>query len=268
MDLLTELDATIAALDDKIPANPSSQKNERLEKRMERALAQYFRSLNDAIDITALEQIYYRNVSFEETMTPADWKRAYAKGTPHWAKDKAPSIFAEEFVKAMRSHKMNSVLEIGCGNGRDSILFAKSKIKPTAIDIVPEALELAKANATKAAVKVAFKKANGEALPYKDGEFDAVFTLSVLHSTNLDKSLPELWRVLREGGIAFIYIYGDTKFEDGSKPEITIAWTDYIAKLMDIGFKITEKYVEREDEFDDIGEKHSKYIVWLEKVRS
>ena len=65
MDLLTELDATIKALDDAIPANPGSEKNEKIEKRMERSLAQYFRGLDDAIDITALEQIYYRNVKQE-----------------------------------------------------------------------------------------------------------------------------------------------------------------------------------------------------------
>lgn len=64
-DLLTELDATVKALGDKIPANPGSDKNERLEKRMERSLAQYFRDLDGAIDITALEQIYYRNVEQE-----------------------------------------------------------------------------------------------------------------------------------------------------------------------------------------------------------
>ena len=65
MSLLTELDATIAALDDKIPANPKSAKNEKLEKRMERELARYFRGLNDAIDIEGLEKIYYRNVKQE-----------------------------------------------------------------------------------------------------------------------------------------------------------------------------------------------------------
>ena len=65
MNLLTELDATIKALDEKIPANPSSDKNERLEKRMERSLARYFRGLDDAIDMSALERIYYRNVKQE-----------------------------------------------------------------------------------------------------------------------------------------------------------------------------------------------------------
>ena len=65
MKLIEELDETIKALDDTIPANPGSTKNEKLEKRMERTLARYFRGLDQAIDITALEQIYYRNVKQE-----------------------------------------------------------------------------------------------------------------------------------------------------------------------------------------------------------
>jgi len=65
IDLLKEIDATIAALGDRIPANPGSQKNEKLEKRMERSLARYFRDLNNAIDIAGLEQIYYKNVKQE-----------------------------------------------------------------------------------------------------------------------------------------------------------------------------------------------------------
>ena len=65
MNLFTELDATIKELEEKIPANPSSEKNERLEKRMEKTLSRYFRGLDDAIDMSALERIYYRNVKQE-----------------------------------------------------------------------------------------------------------------------------------------------------------------------------------------------------------
>ena len=65
MSLFTELDETIELLEAQIPANPGSDKNERLEKRMERSLAQYFRGLDQAIDLNALEQIYYRNVKQE-----------------------------------------------------------------------------------------------------------------------------------------------------------------------------------------------------------
>lgn len=62
MNLLEEIDETIKALEDKIPANPASEKNERLEKGMEKSLSQYFSDLENAIDWNTIEQIYYRNV--------------------------------------------------------------------------------------------------------------------------------------------------------------------------------------------------------------
>jgi len=65
MELIDELDKTIKLLESEIPANPASEKNEKLEKRMERSLSQYFKGLNQAIDLNALEQIYYRNVEQE-----------------------------------------------------------------------------------------------------------------------------------------------------------------------------------------------------------
>jgi len=65
MELIDELDKTIKLLESEIPANPASEKNEKLEKRMERSLSQYFKGLNQAIDLNALEQIYYRNVKQE-----------------------------------------------------------------------------------------------------------------------------------------------------------------------------------------------------------
>lgn len=65
MNLIGELDETIKALEGKIPANPNSDKNERLEVKMQRSLAQYFRGIDQAIDLSALEQIYYRNVKQE-----------------------------------------------------------------------------------------------------------------------------------------------------------------------------------------------------------
>ena len=64
-NVIDELDKTIRLLENDIPANPGSEKNERLEKRMERSLAQYFRGLDQALDLNALEQIYYRNVEQE-----------------------------------------------------------------------------------------------------------------------------------------------------------------------------------------------------------
>lgn len=201
----------------------------------------------------------------EEVMTPSDWKAEYKKGKPHWAKSLEPSIFAKEFVEIMKEHQARSILELGCGNGRDSILFAKSGFEVTSVDIVPKAVELAKANAEKARVEIDFKVANAEKLPFDDTSFGAIFTLSVLHSTDLGKSLPEVARILQLDGIAFIYIYGDTQFKDGRPKEDTIRFTDYLQTLKTTGFKILKSYTEQQSEFDEFGEKHRIFVVTLQK---
>ena len=130
---------------------------------------------------------------------------------------------------------------------------------------MPKAVELAKANAVKAKVDVTFKVASVEKLPFEDAKFGAVFTLSVLHSTDLGKSLPEVARVLQPDGIAFVYIYGDTQFENGKPTEDTIKFNEYLKELRDLGFKVLESYTEQEDEFDEFGEKHRLFVVRLQK---
>jgi len=65
MNLIDEIDDTIRLLENKIPANPSSDKNESIQKRMQKSLAQYFQNIDNAIDWNALEQIYYKNVKQE-----------------------------------------------------------------------------------------------------------------------------------------------------------------------------------------------------------
>jgi len=60
-----EIDETIELLEAQIPANPASKKNERIQNGMQRSLAGYFRDIDQALDWSALEQIYYRNVKQE-----------------------------------------------------------------------------------------------------------------------------------------------------------------------------------------------------------
>jgi len=59
-ELLNELSEAIGLMSKRIPANPQS--HESLEKRLENELVRYFKNLEDAIDINALEQIYYKGV--------------------------------------------------------------------------------------------------------------------------------------------------------------------------------------------------------------
>ena len=197
-------------------------------------------------------------------MTPTKWESEYAKGTPHWAKDMEPSEFAKEFAVELSKREARTVLEIGCGNGRDSIHFAKKGFLSSAIDVSPSAVELAKSNIEDAKVDVNIQEASAESLPFPNSSFDGVFSLSVLHSTNLRNSIPEVYRVLRSKGYAFIHIYADTQLRNGDVNE-TISLDNYIKLLKTSGFAIQDMYTEEEEKFDSFGEKHKVFVVKLMK---
>jgi len=65
MNLLEEMDTTIRLLESRIPANPGSLENEKLEKALQRSIASYFRNLDMALDWNALEALYYKLVKQE-----------------------------------------------------------------------------------------------------------------------------------------------------------------------------------------------------------
>lgn len=193
-----------------------------------------------------------------------DWEKLYQKGNIHWADDLQSSKFAQRFANKMVDENKQTVLEIGCGNGKDSILFAQADRIVTAIDRVPKAIEIAKENAKLSNVKINFLVGDSENLKFKDNSFSAVFTLSVLHSTNFKKSLSEIARVIKKEGIFFIYIYSDvTKINGEKKTFITI--DEFITEVKKTDFDIIDLYTLIEDEYDEAGEKHSIVISELKK---
>ncbi|MCK4793836.1 MAG: minor capsid protein [Desulfobacteraceae bacterium] len=55
---ITELDNLIQILEAQVPANPRSPRNQRLAKRLERELAKYFKSLEDAFPYNEIARLY------------------------------------------------------------------------------------------------------------------------------------------------------------------------------------------------------------------
>lgn len=202
-----------------------------------------------------------------KALSPRDWEEAYGENPPHWAVDLTPSLFAQEFAQELADRKLKSVLEIGCGNGRDSIFFARAGFKVTAIDVAPSAIKLAKENAKEAEVTIDFKEANAEELPFEDSQFNSVFSLSVLHATKLETSLSEVSRVIGANGLAFIYLYGDTQFADGKREEV-ITVDKYVELLKAMNFIVLDIYSEQEEQYDEYGEKHLIIVSLLQAGKS
>ena len=148
--------------------------------------------------------------NFPIRMTQDDWKKSYEGETPpHWAEDFEPSPLAGRLLNLLPEESGNQILEIGAGNGRDSIFFAKKGNQVTGIDLAPGAIKLAEENAKKNGVadKINLSVAKAESLPFANEHFDAVYSISVLHSTVLPESMAEISRVLKPQGKALIYLY-------------------------------------------------------------
>jgi len=192
-----------------------------------------------------------------------DWEAIYAEGGAHWTDDLQPSKFAQDFCQKLIDEGKKSVLEIGCGNGKDSILFALAGLKVTSIDMVQAAVDMAKENAKNAKVVVDFQTGNAEKLSFSDKTFDAVFTLSVLHATHMEKSISEVKRVLRNKGLAFIYVYSNVEKISGEIVEF-ISIDKFVDHLKGNNLKIEDFYTLYEDDFDEAGEKH---LIIVSEVR-
>lgn len=89
-----------------------------------------------------------------------------------------------------------SALELGCGSGLFTQMFAQTGAQVTAVDISPELIELAKPRNP----NVTFICARFEDLKF-DKAFDAVVGSSVLHHLEIDAALEKCHQVLKPGGV-------------------------------------------------------------------
>lgn len=85
-----------------------------------------------------------------------------------------------EFLEAVLSDNPKKLLEAGCGSGIMSVYFSKKGIISTALDRDEQVLQIAESSAQKLGGSVNFKPGDIFDLPFKDNEFDAVFSQGVL----------------------------------------------------------------------------------------
>jgi SAM-dependent methyltransferase len=97
------------------------------------------------------------------------------------------------------------VVDLGCGGGLD-VLLAAPKVGPTGkvvgIDMTPEMIERARANAARAGVtNVEFHLATIDRLPLADGSADCIVSNCVINlATDKAAVFREMFRVLKPGG--------------------------------------------------------------------
>jgi ubiquinone/menaquinone biosynthesis C-methylase UbiE len=93
------------------------------------------------------------------------------------------------------------VLDVGAGSGNAAIPAARTGAQVIASDLTPELLDIGQKWAAEVGAELTWETADAEALPYSDGEFDAVLScLGVMFAPHHQTAADELIRVCRPGG--------------------------------------------------------------------
>ena len=119
-----------------------------------------------------------------------------------------PSIPAKKALNFFKEKKINNIIELGAGLGRDSIFFAKNNIKIQALDYSSSGIKI---------INHKIKKDNlsnyistklfdvREKLPFKDNSIDACYShmlyCMALTTADLQKLNNEIHRILKPNGL-------------------------------------------------------------------
>jgi ubiquinone/menaquinone biosynthesis C-methylase UbiE len=149
-------------------------------------------------------------------------------------------------------YRGKTFLEVGCGIGTDLVRFAKGGAIATGVDLSATAIELARKNAEQAGVDLRLELANGEALPFEDSSFDAVYAHGVLQYTADPKRMvEECRRVLKPEGEAIFMVYN------------RLSWLNALSKVMRVDLEHQDAPVLRKY---SIGE-YRELLSWFASVR-
>lgn len=114
-----------------------------------------------------------------------------------------------------------SVLDAGCGGGRNLVYFLRNGFQTFAIDVDEQAIESIRRLAARLAPQLPkenFLVAEISKLPFANNRFDVVISSAVLHfaedESHFNGMLDEMWRVLRPGGMFFARLASSIGIED------------------------------------------------------
>jgi ubiquinone/menaquinone biosynthesis C-methylase UbiE len=152
-----------------------------------------------------------RHIPHDAKLTPTQLQNAYDEIADQYEK----KIWFDQHIlgvarlrKNLLSKATGKILDVACGTGLNIPLFPPSS-DITAVDLSPNMLEVAHANATTHGLNVSFAVMDAEHLEFADASFDTVVsTLSTCTFPNPVKALQEMKRVCQPNGLILLLEHG------------------------------------------------------------
>ena len=105
------------------------------------------------------------------------------------------------FLKMLPSISGLAGLDIGCGEGHNTRLFAQLGARIHAVDIAVDLLRFAIEEEQRLPRGILYQAASASALPFADSSFDfVVSTMCFMDFPNQEQAIAEVFRVLKPGG--------------------------------------------------------------------
>lgn len=149
-------------------------------------------------------------------------------------------IIRSKLVEELELLKGEKILEFGFGTGQNLILIKKTipDIDLEGLDIDPKVKEIALRKLKKNNLEIPLNLYNGKVFPYKDNQFNKVYSCLVFHQLDAEsklKCLKEIHRVLKPSGTLIIADWGKAQ-------NILMRFTFKFVQFLD-GFKTTNDNV-------------------------
>lgn len=153
------------------------------------------------------------------------FRQAYESGRHGWPEEGATPEVAR-WVGTLGPGKSRTALDLGCGEGRHTILLARRGWDVTAVDLEPLALRKAKALVQAAGVRARFAAADALDLRFPDKAFDLVLDYGCFHHVvvrDWARYRRGIARVLKPGGHLLLSVFS-TKFRHHPGEKRTRNW--------------------------------------------
>ena len=130
-------------------------------------------------------------------------------------------IYLFDQILKNRFNNEMSILDAGCGGGRNLVYFLRDGCEVFGVDQNPSAIEQIRFIAQELAPNLPpenFQISNVEKMPFQTERFDAVVSNAVLHFASDERHfyqmIEEMWRVLKRGGLFFARLASTIGIED------------------------------------------------------
>ncbi len=147
-----------------------------------------------------------------EKKTSAWYEERYKGAEYYWGVK--PSFMCLEVLRILPPDRPLRVLDVGCGEGKDAVFFAKNGYKVSAFDITQSGIDKAKRLAERHGVGIDFFRA--DILDYRlENEFDVIFCSGVLHYVpeDLRGDILDNWkRHTAAGGVNALNVFVEKPF--------------------------------------------------------